>query len=326
MPKTGRVGSAADGGADGGGSSGLREMAEALQEAEGARRAAAQSRRRAGKASLASLHDHLSATQQLLMDVAGSAGVSSWLTAEPRLAHGTVLNASDFRDALALRYGLQLPGLPSTCVCGDASTMDHLLTCPAGGYPSARHDNVRDILAEKLSEAVRDVETEPRLRPLSGEDLPYATANRTDEARLDIRARGFWTRQQDAYFDVRVTHPKASVLSGPEVFNQLRAHERQKKQQYGARVTEVERGSFTPLVFATNGMAGPECSRFLATLAGRLAKRNKDIRYSSIVSALRVRLAFSLVRWAITCFRGCRSSYQRRVRSSLLVQCRQAAG
>ena len=204
VPETGRVGSAADGGADGGGSSGLQEMAEALQEAGGAQRAAAQSRHRADKVSLAGLHYHPSATQQLLIDVARSAGVSSWLTAEPRLAHGTVLNASDFRDALALRYGLQLLGIASTCVYGHASTIDHLLTCPAGRYPSARHDNVHDILAETLSKAVRDVETEPRLRPLSGEDLPYATANQTDEARLDIRAWGFWTRQQDAYFNVRV--------------------------------------------------------------------------------------------------------------------------
>eukprot|EP00117_Sycon_ciliatum_P037591 scpid15790/ scgid28089/ len=326
VPETGRVGSAADGGADGGGSSGLREMAEALQEAEGARRAAVQSRRRAGKASLAGLQDHLSATQQLLMDVAGSAGVSSWLTAEPRLAHGTVLNASDFRDALALRYGLQLPGLPSTCVCGDASTMDHLLTCPAGGYPSARHDNVRDILAETLSEAVRDVETEPRLRPLSGEDLPYATANRTDEARLDIRARGFWTRQQDAYFDVRVTHPKASVLSRSEVLGQLRSHERRKKAEYGPRIVNIERASFTPLVFTTQGLAAPECAKFLSTLATYLSRRHIDIPYSILINRLRVRISFCLLRWAVTCFRGCRASYQRRRQSSFLVECRQMGG
>ena len=61
VPEADRIGSAADGRADGGVSSGIREMAEALQETGGARRAAAQSKHRADKASLASLHDQLSA-------------------------------------------------------------------------------------------------------------------------------------------------------------------------------------------------------------------------------------------------------------------------
>ena len=142
---------------------------------------------------------------------------------------------------------------------------------------------MRNILAEMLSEAVRDVETEPRLWPLSGEDLPYATADRIDEARLDIRARGFWTMQQDAYCDVRVTHPKASVLSGPEVLNQLRAHERQKKQQYGA--TEVERGSFAPLVFTMNmgwrGRSARDSWRPLPVGSGSAIKTS-DIKQSSV--------------------------------------------
>ena len=112
------------------------------------------------------------------------------------------------------------------------------------------------MLAGIMSEVVRDVETEPRLLPLDGESLTGATANRATEARLDIRARGFWTRQQDAFFDVRVTHPKASSLSRSEALGQLRVHERQKKRHYAERINIVERGSFTPLVFSTAGMAG----------------------------------------------------------------------
>ena len=50
------------------------------------------------------------------------------------------------------------------------------------------------------------------------------------------------------FFDIRVTHPKASLLSRQEVITQLRTHERMKKRQYGERVTAVTRGTFTPLV------------------------------------------------------------------------------
>ena len=46
---------------------------------------------------------------------------------------------------------------------------------------------------------------EPPLQALSGEHLPLATANREDNARLDIKARGFWgTPHLCAFFDVRV--------------------------------------------------------------------------------------------------------------------------
>ena len=123
-------------------------------------------------------------------------------------------------------------------------TTDHALTCPCGGYPIARHNEVRNILADTIREVLPDVELEPALLPYGGEDLNGRTANRSQEARLDIRARGFWTRQQDAFFDVRVTHPKASLLSRSEVLCQLKSHERMKKREYCDRVNDIERGVF----------------------------------------------------------------------------------
>ena len=92
----------------------------------------------------------------------------------------------------------------------------------------ARHDDVRDLLACVLRDAVREVEVEPQLLPLDNEDLPGKTVNRSAAARLDIRARGFWSHQQDAFFDVRVTHPKADVLTEQEVERQLGNNEREK--------------------------------------------------------------------------------------------------
>ena len=39
----------------------------------------------------------------------------------------------------------------------------------------------------------------------------------------------------------------------------------------------VQRGVFTPLVFATNGMCGPETEVFLKSLAALIVDKNKDI-------------------------------------------------
>ena len=45
-------------------------------------------------------------------------GASSWLTALPLKEHWFSLNKQFFWDSLYLRYNLQLPHLPSKCICG----------------------------------------------------------------------------------------------------------------------------------------------------------------------------------------------------------------
>ena len=50
-------------------------------------------------------------------------------------------------------------GLPVSCVCGAAMTIGHAMTRPCGGYPSARRDEVRDVLAAAMGIVFRDVET-----------------------------------------------------------------------------------------------------------------------------------------------------------------------
>ena len=77
---------------------------------------------------------------------------------------------------------------------------------------------------------------EPSLQPLNGENFLYRSANTDSEARLDVKARGFWNRGQDAFFDVRVFNPydRSQDLS----------HEQEKKREYNQLVLEVENGVF----------------------------------------------------------------------------------
>ena len=59
-----------------------------------------------------------------------------------------------------------------------------------------------------------NVATEPPLQPLFMESLTRQSADVELEARLDIKARGFWSRAQNSFFDVRAFHPNApSYLS-----------------------------------------------------------------------------------------------------------------
>ena len=54
-----------------------------------------------------------------------------------------------------------------------------------------------------MSEVHKDVATEPALMPLTGEHL-HASANKANDARLDVSVRGFWQDGQRAFFDIRM--------------------------------------------------------------------------------------------------------------------------
>ena len=50
------------------------------------------------------------------------------------------------------------------------------MICKKGGFISLRHNDLRDITDELLSEVCKGVENEPMLQPLTGETLKYQTA------------------------------------------------------------------------------------------------------------------------------------------------------
>ena len=175
------------------------------------------------------------------------------------------------------------------------------------GYPTLRHNELRDFTAEILSEVCTDVCNEPPLQLLSGETLTYATANVEDGARLDISAAGFWGGQhQKAYFDVKVFNPNASCYRGSQVSSLYRKFEKDKWQKYEQRIREIEMASFTPLVFSTSGgMSG--CTNLFFKRLAYLFSLKKKLDYGNVMAWLRCRLSFSLLRSAIACLRGARS-------------------
>ena len=252
----------------------------------------------------AKLPNHL----QRAVSASTEKGASSWLSTLPIEEHGFALHKGAFRDALCLRYGWRPPHLPSHCACSKQFTVEHVLSCPRGGFPSIRHNEIRDITADFLSEVCHNVGTEPSLQPVTGEQLLHRTANREDGARLDIAAESFWGRdRQRAFFDVRVFNPFAQSYRNTSLPQCYRQNELEKKRAYDERVREIEHGSFSPLVFSTTGGMGTTATVVYKRLASLIAdKQNKP--YSRTVHWLRCRLSFSLLRSAIMCLRGSRST------------------
>ena len=141
---------------------------------------------------------------------------SSWLLARPMEELGFALHKGAFRDAVALRYGCEPAILPSHCARGVSIGSCHALTCSKGGLTIARHNEIWDLKANLISEVCSDVEVEPKLQPLSGENFLHVSANKDPEARLEIKVHGFWGRVFEcAFFDVRVLNLRARTTLPP---------------------------------------------------------------------------------------------------------------
>ena len=255
------------------------------------------------------LKENLPIKMQKALTICSEKGASSWLSAVPISEHGFSLHKGAFRDALCLRYGWRPSHLPSHCVCGQHFTIEHALSCSRGGFPSIRHNEVRNITADLLSGVCHSVGIEPSLQPVTGEQFDYRTANREDGARLDIVAQSFWGRdRQSAFFDVRVFNPYAPCYRSSSLAQCYRKNELEKKRAYEQRIREIEHGSFSPLVFSAAGGMGTIATVVYKRLASLLAEK-QGRSYSSTLHWLRCRLNFSLLRSAITCIRGSRSIF-----------------
>ena len=79
------------------------------------------------------------------------------------------------------------------------------MSCKIGDFATIRHNDLRDLTTKILSKVCNDTEIEPNFVPLSREDLAHGSANRSNEARLDVRPRGFVERGQQAFYNLRLS-------------------------------------------------------------------------------------------------------------------------
>ena len=107
--------------------------------------------------------------------------------------------------------------------------------------------------------------------------------------------------------DVRVTHPTAQSHIKKSMERLYRENEREKKNLYNDRIIHTERGTFTPLVFATTGGMAPECVRMNKRIAELISTKRGE-QYSQVMKHIRTRLRFALLRTTIIAIRGTRGT------------------
>ena len=209
-----------------------------------------------------------------------------------------------------IRYNWTPSHLASRCACGSNFTVEHALSCPTGGFTIIRHNEVRDLLANLLTEVCHDVSVEPHLQPPSGESFPLLSASTEENARLDVAASGFLGgRFERAFFDVRIFNPYAPSNQTPQIASSYRRHENEKRRVYERRVGEIEHASFAPFVMSCTGGIGPWTTITLKRLGALIAEKHST-PYSSIMGLLRCRLSFAMIRSSIMSIRGSRSSHR----------------
>lgn len=78
-------------------------------------------------------------------------------------------------------------------------------------------------------------------------------------------------------------------------------HEDGKKKEYNARIIQIERASFTPLVFSETG-------KFIKQLARKISEKKQD-EYSQVVAFIRRRIRFEILRSCVISLREERTSF-----------------
>ena len=134
--------------------------------------------------------------------------------------------------------------------------------------------------------------------PSTPRRLHLRSAVTSSEARLDIKAGGFWSRGVTAFFDERFSHVNSKCYQNKTTSEVFKEQEDEKKRKYQQRVLDVEMGSFTPLVFGTNG-------------------RRTSQPYNTVIPWLRTQISFELLRSVHACVRGPRTPFHSKIAHSL---------
>ena len=141
--------------------------------------------------------------------------------------------------------------------------------------------------------------------PIESANFQGGQGNQTDKARLDISATGLWGPFQKTMMDVRIFHPYAKTYKDQKISDVYSRHEKEKQRSYLHRVLQIEKASFTPLVYSTNGGMAKEARRFHKKVAHMIADKTRE-SYSDVINCMRTKLTFAMLRSVLISVRGSR--------------------
>jgi hypothetical protein len=225
---------------------------------------------------------------------------SDWLSYAPLERRDLVLDRQTFRDAVALRMGVDFPDpLPPYCPsCGELFDLSHALKCKKGGWVTKRHNQVARVWRALFKRVSPVVEAEPLVAPPI--NLTKASTTRCVDARADIMVAGLFRALQDAYLDVFVSDTGAASYVARQSKVVLREKQSRKRCKYDERVEPL--GVFAPLGCSIYGTLAPEAEDILTLVVKGLDEEAVEKR--STVAWERIALQVGIVKAVSLCLRS----------------------
>ena len=124
-----------------------------------------------------------------------------------------------------------------------------------------------------------------------------------------LKQKVFGGNEKLHFLMLGVTHVNSKSSKNQTTKQIFNSYEKAKKREYLQRVLEIEHGTFTPLIFGTNGGYGGECQMFLSQLAHKLSEKNGS-SYGDTITWLRTRLSMEITRASLLCLRGSRTPFR----------------
>ena len=171
---------------------------------------------------------------------------------------------------------LDIDGIPENChqdAHVEKTLMSRMLFIVQKVAIRTYDTDICDSFANLLNEVCDDVEVEPCLPSLQGETFANRTTTIDDDARLDIKANGFFdSRFSRTFFDVKVFIPYAKICPR-SIPDSYKYQESIKKLKYEQRIIDVKKSTFCPSIFSCTGGAGPSASKAIERLASRISDK-----------------------------------------------------
>lgn len=178
----------------------------------------------------------------------------AWLTVLPQSINGTDLSCVEFRDHLALRYGMTPVQLPKTCDgCGGKMDVNHILGCKKGGLIHQRHDELHDELGYLGSHAMHPGEVREEPLIYAGAANHQSGAVLVDNtARGDLMIRGMWNHMTECIVDVRIMNLDSHSYLKRDSVKVLASQVKEKHTKYLAACRN-QRKDFSAFVYQLMG-------------------------------------------------------------------------
>ena len=111
---------------------------------------------------------------------------------------------------------------------------------------------------------------------------------------------GLWSPFERTFYDGQVVHPNS-----PSYLDTTPKQLLVQKEKDNVLAQQVEKGTFTPLLYTTFGGwgAGPQATAYQKQLADKISKKTKE-EYASVKNHMRTRTRYSIARSVLVALRG----------------------